>query len=273
MPQLPIRRWINTGVAFACAGALTFGLASNISDTGAGNIARPVTVAPVTPPHTDHTPEVRLTVVSEFLAMWLVLSTVTTGATKVANFISNPPTLGFRSGPLYDVTRGVLPQLLEDGISGYGTALLYDTVRYATSPVSNTLFYGPLGPLLSPLVALGNSISSIAAHSSGDNPSRLGVMGEVIKTPGNVIKGYRNGAELDLSWLTPRLAEAGVLPEGTDPESLRIGFGGRNNMKSVPGLSGAGAGAGALTGLLRDFGSILGSGSANNVPVPPPPGP
>ncbi|MGB5796842.1 MAG: outer membrane porin GjpA [Mycolicibacter algericus] len=85
-------------------------------------------------------------------------------------------------------------------------------INFAASPMSGMLM-GAIGPMVSPLVALMNSISD------GDS------FGQILASP---LDGFLNGATLDLDFLIPVIADSGLLPlpDGVSITHLDIAFGG-----------------------------------------------
>ncbi|MGV0749250.1 outer membrane porin GjpA [Mycolicibacter minnesotensis] len=100
-----------------------------------------------------------------------------------------------------------------------------EIVQVLASPLSGLLI-GALGPSLSPLVALINSVEAISANLGGDNPDTTAALQELINIPANMVNGLLNGATLNLDFLIPTVTEAGLLPEGVGISGLSFAFGG-----------------------------------------------
>jgi hypothetical protein len=83
-------------------------------------------------------------------------------------------------------------------------------INFLASPESGIII-GELGPLISPLVALGNSIDA------GDGFN---------ETLANMVGAFYNGADLNLDSLIPLIYQAGVFPPGLNIANLDIAFGG-----------------------------------------------
>ncbi|QZA06436.1 outer membrane porin GjpA [Mycolicibacter heraklionensis] len=121
------------------------------------------------------------------------------------------------------------------GLSGLGADLGFPVpeepiptiVNFLTSPLSAVLI-GALGPSISPLVALGNSISEIGETLNGDNPDWQSALQQVADIPANMTGAFLNGATLDLTALIPAIEATGLiaLPEGASLDELSFAFGG-----------------------------------------------
>lgn len=85
-----------------------------------------------------------------------------------------------------------------------------DVVNFISSPLSGIII-GQLGPLLSPWVALSNSISD------GDG------LNEILA---HMVGAFFNGADLDLDNLLPAINGSGFLPEGMVVQHLDLALGG-----------------------------------------------
>lgn len=116
----------------------------------------------------------------------------------------------------------VLPQMLPSDFP-IPTEDLSPILSFLASPFSGVLM-GALGPSISPLVALGNSINDISTALSGDNPDWTAALQDMANIPANMVGGLLNGATVDLDWLLPLIADQ--LPEGTTISSLSYTFGG-----------------------------------------------
>ena len=78
---------------------------------------------------------------------------------------------------------------------------------------------GLLGPVLSPVAALINSVTAIVdAIEASDF---IGAIDEIVNIPANLVNGFLNGALLDLTPLVNQIVEPGSLP--VDEIGLRLG--------------------------------------------------
>lgn len=118
----------------------------------------------------------------------------------------------------------VMPQYLPDDFP-LTTDELLPVLSFLASPLSGVLI-GALGPSLSPLVALSNTISDISTALTGDNPDWTAALQDMANLPANMIGGLLNGATLNLDALLPSLTEAGLLPADLDVTALSYTFGG-----------------------------------------------
>jgi len=93
-------------------------------------------------------------------------------------------------------------------------------MQLLASPLSGALI-GLVGPLVSPVVALLNSVHSIAT-TIGTDPGKA--IRTLLNMPATVVGSFFNGATLDISAVAPLLG--GILPAGTAIHKLNIAFGG-----------------------------------------------
>lgn len=126
----------------------------------------------------------------------------------------------------------VMPQYMPDDFP-LSTDELTPVLSFLASPLSGVLI-GALGPSISPLVALSNSIGEISTALSGDNPDWTAALQDIANIPANMVGGFLNGATLNLDALLPSLTEAGLLPAVLDVTQLSYTFGGLLS----PGLTG-----------------------------------
>ncbi|MDH6196472.1 hypothetical protein M2272_003115 [Mycobacterium frederiksbergense] len=91
-------------------------------------------------------------------------------------------------------------------------------MNFAASPLSGVLI-GALGPVLSPVVELVNSVGRIMGAASFEQALQA-----VIATPANVIGSIFNGTTLNLDAVLPLIA--GSMPEGMNIKSLSLELGG-----------------------------------------------
>lgn len=159
-------------------------------------------------------------------------------------------TLDGLHGLLYDALTGQLASLFPPPAEP-----IPEIVNFLSSPLSGLLIgstFGPglfieLGPLISPLVALLNSVEAVFNALSGPTPDLTTALDDLINTPANVVNGYFNGATLDLSPLIPLLDQLNLipLPPGTTITDLSFAFGGLFSPGDVQtGVSGVTDGVG-----------------------------
>jgi hypothetical protein len=138
-------------------------------------------------------------------------------------------TLASQNAFLFDELPSFLP-------SSVNPAEVTPIVDFLASPDSGIIM-GMLGPEISPLVALGNSISA------GDDFN---------ETLANMVGAYFNGADLSLNSLIPLIYQAGVFPPGLNIANLDIAFGGL----LTPGDTEAGIGGSIFNSLGIDLTSV-----------------
>ncbi|WP_131721517.1 outer membrane porin GjpA [Mycolicibacter heraklionensis] len=134
-----------------------------------------------------------------------------------------PHTLEAAHTQLYNLLPLVLEAFLQLDPATVDSVMT--TVDYLASPLSGVLM-GLVGPFVSPIVELVNSVEVITDDLSGDNPDVTAALNDLINIPANLTNAFLNGATLDLSGLLPLLSEEGILPEGVVFTSLGIAFGG-----------------------------------------------
>jgi len=98
-------------------------------------------------------------------------------------------------------------------------------LQFLSSPLSAMLI-GSLSPGISPLVALGNSITEISDALNADTPDFEAAFNALLNIPANMVDGFLNGADLNLDALLPAINDAGFLPEGMELTALDFAFGG-----------------------------------------------
>lgn len=118
----------------------------------------------------------------------------------------------------------VMPQYMPDDFP-LSTDQLTPILSFLASPLSGVLI-GAIGPSISPLVALGNSVSEISTALSADDPDWTAALQDVANIPANMVGGLLNGATINLDALLPTLTEAGLLPADLDVTALSYTFGG-----------------------------------------------
>ncbi|BBZ23741.1 outer membrane porin GjpA [Mycolicibacter hiberniae] len=101
-------------------------------------------------------------------------------------------------------------------------AIVTEVLNFLASPLTGALI-GALGPVLSPLVEFGNVVGDIVADL-GEDPSAA--LQDLFDLPARVIGSFFNGSDLDLSFLIPLIADAGILPEGITIDALGLSLGG-----------------------------------------------
>jgi hypothetical protein len=121
-----------------------------------------------------------------------------------------------------------------------------EIVNFLSSPLSGVLI-GELGPMVSPWVALLNSIEAVVTALSGPTPDLTTALDDLINTPANVVNGFFNGATLDLNALIPLIEQLNLvpLPDGSTINDLSFAFGGLFSPGEVgTGVSGVPEGVG-----------------------------
>lgn len=121
---------------------------------------------------------------------------------------------------------GFIPNILANSSLDEQTReLVLGMLNFMSSPLSGVLI-GDLGPLISPWVALSNSVQAIIDDLTGDNADPTAALQELINIPANVVGGALNGATLDLDALIPLIKDSGLLPSTTELNHLDFAFGG-----------------------------------------------
>ncbi|MDA4108308.1 outer membrane porin GjpA [Mycolicibacterium holsaticum] len=116
-----------------------------------------------------------------------------------------------------------IPKLLRAGTPPQAVAVVKELLNVLSSPVSGIVF-GFAGPVISPVVAVVNSVHNIvSALVAGDFAT---AMQGVINIPADIVGAVLNGANLNLDGLVPVLNNAGLLSPGTTLHNLNIQFGG-----------------------------------------------
>lgn len=125
------------------------------------------------------------------------------------------------------LTSPVAPdQGLPDGgllVSG-GHEGLIPLVNFLASPLSGVLI-GMLGPMLSPWVALINSVEAIIGDFGADGGGLTAALQELVNIPANMVDGFLNGATLNLDALIPLVGSTGLLGDA-ELSSLNLTLGG-----------------------------------------------
>ncbi|WP_343598748.1 outer membrane porin GjpA [Mycobacterium sp.] len=153
----------------------------------------------------------------------------------VAAQVESPAQYVFAPAPLIGPPSGEAAKIAATGLPGDNVKLvsglgagsvpadLQMMTAFAASPASGVLM-GALGPFISPVVALGNSIDAVAgALGAGDYAAAAH---DVATAPADVGSSVLNGATLNLDGLIPLLTAEGAIPQGDTLTSLDITFGG-----------------------------------------------
>lgn len=148
-----------------------------------------------------------------------------------------PHTLDGLRGLMVSLLPGFLP---ED--SGIDPDQVTDILQFLSSPLSAMLI-GSLGPSISPLVALVNSVTDVSNALNGDTPDFEAAFNDLLNIPANMVNGFLNGADLNLDALVPTINDAGLLPEGMELTALDFAFGGLLS----PGIAGGAGDQGTYT--------------------------
>lgn len=146
-----------------------------------------------------------------------------------------------------DVWHGLVAQMLPNMLPTAGnpqaSAFITQVVNVLASPLSGVLM-GLVGPAISPVVALVNSITSIGNALIHGNLTKA--LQSVINIPANVVNGFLNGANLNLDGLAPLLTK--TMPAGNSLQKLNIQFGGLLSA-GVTGMDLSGIGGSILNSL------------------------
>lgn len=155
--------------------------------------------------------------------------------------------------PLSNDTMDISHALIYLGLTGQAAALgipappapIPTIVDFLSSPASGMLI-GELGPVISPLVALDNSIQTVIGDLTGSAANPEAALQALLDTPANVLGGFLNGATLNLDSLIPLIEQANLvpLPPGASLDSLSFAFGGLLSPGETSGLGVTGAGIG-----------------------------
>jgi hypothetical protein len=128
-------------------------------------------------------------------------------------------------------------------------AEIVSLINFAASPLSGVLI-GAVGPVLSPVVEVVNSIQTILGARDFDQ-----AMQALVAMPAKVVGSVFNGATLNLDFVLPLIA--GSMPEGMSFSSLRVELGGLLS----PGVVGNERGPGGSLLNSLTLGVDMGSGS------------
>jgi hypothetical protein len=94
-----------------------------------------------------------------------------------------------------------------------------------SSPASGVLI-GLAGPMLSPAVALSNSVQTIVTALSQPTPDLTTAAQTVLNIPASMFNAALNGATVNLGAVTSAVNNSGLLPAGITLKSLTISLGG-----------------------------------------------
>ncbi|MDH6198510.1 hypothetical protein M2272_005169 [Mycobacterium frederiksbergense] len=121
---------------------------------------------------------------------------------------------------IHTVMAQYFPLYLPPDMDPQTVQLASRVVALLATPLSGVLI-GLAGPIVSPAVALLNSVQAIAGELGTDPAAALHTL---MATPANVVGAFFNGATLDLSAVLPLVN--GSMPEGTSIDALSVAFGG-----------------------------------------------
>ncbi|MDH6244963.1 outer membrane porin GjpA [Mycobacterium sp. OTB74] len=147
----------------------------------------------------------------------------------------------------------VIPYLLPAGST---TDTVTQVLNFLSSPLSGVLI-GLAGPVLSPAVALANSVQSIVT-ALGQSDLATAAQ-DAFNIPASMVNGFLNGATLDISAVAAPLANAsGLLPDGITLDGLTLSLGGLLTPGSTLSRTGVGGSIFNAAGLdLTLFGDPL----------------
>jgi hypothetical protein len=178
--------------------------------------------------------------------------TVASGLTGVgASAATNTAAQAHSVDALHGALLSLLPTMLPAGIDPATVTQVLDVLA---SPASGLLI-GAVGPVISPGVALLNSVLAVGAALQASDPS--GALSDLLNVPANMVNAFFNGADLNLDALVPLIAKSGLLPAGTTINALDFAFGGLLSVGSVS--QGTYTQDGTITPITTPGGSILNS--------------
>ncbi|MCW2589006.1 MAG: hypothetical protein JWQ86_1433 [Mycobacterium sp.] len=152
---------------------------------------------------------------------------------------------------LHGLLAGFIPGFLP---AGTDVAAVTQVLNFLESPASGLLM-GAVGPVISPGVALLNSVTAIGAALQAKDPTTA--LSDLLNVPANAVNAVFNGADLNLDALVPLIAQAGILPAGTTINALDVAFGGLLSVGSVS--QGTYTQNGTINPITTPGGSILNS--------------
>jgi hypothetical protein len=154
--------------------------------------------------------------------------TVASGLTGVgASAATNKAAQAHSVDALHGALLSLLPTMLPAGVDPATVTQILDVLA---SPLSG-LVIGAAGPIISPGVALLNSVLAVGAALQASDPSAA--LSDLLDAPANAVNAFFNGADLNLDALVPLIAQAGILPAGTTINALDFAFGGLLSVGSV----------------------------------------
>jgi hypothetical protein len=182
--------------------------------------------------------------------------TVATGLTGLgASAATNKAAQAHSVDTLHGLLASTLPTMLPPGTD---VAAVTQVLNVLASPLSG-LVMGAVGPVISPVVALFNSVLAVGAALQASDPSAA--LSALLNAPANAVGAFFNGADLNLDALVPLIAKAGILPASTTINALDIGFGGLLSVGSVS--QGTYTQNGTIAPITTPGGSILNSVGLN----------
>ena len=200
------------------AGIDPFAAWANVFNTATGNATIMWNTFSAAPFVSDQQALVNL-LHGEFVSPLTVLGAIAQPSTDIS---LSPSPLSLSNDAFHTIFTLVLPQFLPSNLP-ISESTLETLLSFAASSISGDIM-GSLGPAISPIVALGNSISDVVTALSGPSPDVTTALQDFIDIPANLVGGLLNGATLNLDALIPLLAS--TLPQGMGIDSLSYSFGG-----------------------------------------------
>lgn len=179
--------------------------------------------------------------------------TVASGLTGVnANAATATAANAHSVDTLHGILASTLPTMLPPDVDA---ATVTQILNVLESPLSGLLI-GAVGPVISPGVALLNTVLAVGAALQASDPSAA--LSNLLDAPANMVNAFFNGADLNLDALAPLINKSGILPAGTTINALDYAFGGLLSVGSVS--QGTYTQGGTLNpGITTPGGSILNS--------------
>lgn len=116
-----------------------------------------------------------------------------------------------------DIAGGIIPANL------LSPELFQSPILSAASGV----LIGALGPVVSPVLALDNSLQEIATALTGSNPDFVAALNDLVNIPAAVTGAFLDGyGSVDLTPLLSDLGVSSLLPTGSTLNSLDVAMGG-----------------------------------------------
>ncbi len=164
-----------------------------------------------------------------------VLTQIATNAQTVASGLTglnaSAATTKAAQAHSLDALHGALVSLLPTFLPpDVDAATVTQVLQVLSSPLSGLLI-GAVGPVISPGVALLNTVLAVGAALHASDPSAA--LSHLLDAPANVVNAFFNGADLNLDALVPLINNAGILPAGTTINALDYAFGGLLSVGSV----------------------------------------